>query len=211
MRVPPLPFGASHPHQSGVRLGKCHASRKVNVCDWRGAIVARCSTTPTALRASGSGPNSPLAEKASQKSMGEFHQRPCGHPRQYDTSMPGCRSAASAMVPRIGSSSAQRRIAHRKPGLCALDRYVFCRGSCSTPAAGGGGGAVGLHRIFQRPRDADLRAHALRIGHPVTQDRNRQPGVVRLMWDEWRKRLQLHLLPAACDLRMRCAPADTRR
>jgi hypothetical protein len=48
-----LPFGAFQPHQSGVRLGKCHASKKVKVCDWCGAIVARCSTTPTALHAGG--------------------------------------------------------------------------------------------------------------------------------------------------------------
>src|SRR5882757_989296 len=121
MSVSPLPFGASQPHQSGVRLGKCHASRKVKVCDWRGAMVALCSTTPTALRASGSGPKSPFAENVSQKSIGEFHQRPCGQPRQYDTCMPGCTSATSASVPRIGSPAASEGLLIVNPAILTFD------------------------------------------------------------------------------------------
>src|ERR1700745_2054589 len=140
MRVSPLPFGASQPHHSGVRLGKCHASRKVRVCDCRGAIVALCSTTPTALRCSGSEHRSPFAEKASQKTIGEFHQRPWGHPRQCDTSTPGRARAASASVPCIGSLSANPGLLIGNPAILALDRYIFWRGSCCTPAAGGGAG-----------------------------------------------------------------------
>src|ERR1700758_219133 len=140
MRVSPLPSGASQPHQFGVRLGKCQASRKVKVCDCRGAMVSLSSTTPTALRCPGSGPSSPFAENASQKSIGEFHHRPCGHPRQCDTRTPGAVSPASATVPRIGSFSDKDGLLIVNPAILAFDWYVFCRGSFFRPDAGGSGG-----------------------------------------------------------------------
>ena len=82
MMVWPSPGGKSHPHHSGVRLGKCQANRKVNSADPPAGIDLCWHSAPTALRDAGSLSSSPSCEKASQNNMGEFHQRPRGQPRQ---------------------------------------------------------------------------------------------------------------------------------
>ena len=82
MMVLPSPGGKSHPHHSGVRLGKCQANRKVNSADPPAGIDLCWQSAPTALGVAGSCSSSPSCEKASQNNMGEFHQRPRGQPRQ---------------------------------------------------------------------------------------------------------------------------------
>ena len=205
---PPLPFGASQPHHSGVRLGKCHASRKVKVCDWRGAIVALCSTTPTALRPPAPRPARRPAEKASQKSIGEFHQRPCGQPRQCCTCTPGCTSAARATVPRIGSLSGSAGLRHRQT---SKSRVRLIR----IPPRIGIARRPRFDRILERPGDAHLRACALRIRYAIAQNRDRQAGVIRLMRNEGREGFQLHLHRHRSifkgDMRQRIGASERRR
>ncbi len=82
MTVWPSPAGKSHPHHSGVRLGKCQANRKVNSAEPPAGIDLCWQNAPTALRDAGSFSRAPSCEKASQNNMGEFHQRPRGQPRQ---------------------------------------------------------------------------------------------------------------------------------
>src|SRR5271166_608019 len=106
MLVLPLPSGALQPHQSGVRFGKCHASRKVNAALLPGGIVRCWQRAAIALKGSGSEPNSPAAEKASQNNIGEFHQRPLGQPRQYVMLVPEAGNAPRVKLPFIGSAAA---------------------------------------------------------------------------------------------------------
>src|ERR1700722_16391896 len=103
MMVCPSPAGESHPHHSGVRLGKCHASRNVKVAEPPAGIDLCWHTAPTVLRAAGSFSRAPSFEKASQNNIGEFHQRPCGQPRQNVVCAAGSETTASAKLPCIGS------------------------------------------------------------------------------------------------------------
>src|SRR6202453_3469122 len=103
MMVWPSPGGKSHPHHSGVRLGKCQANRKVNSTEPPAGIDLCWQSAPTVLRDGGSFSSSPSLEKASQNNMGEFHQRPRGQPRQYVVRAPWSEMTARAKLPCIGS------------------------------------------------------------------------------------------------------------
>src|SRR6185312_17108913 len=83
MTVFSCPLGALQPHQSGVRFGKCQASRNVKSPAPPDGMVRDWQRTPTLLRSDGSSFICPVFEKASQNSSGEFHHEPFGHPRQY--------------------------------------------------------------------------------------------------------------------------------
>src|SRR5271155_4155654 len=104
MMVFPCPFGDVHPHHSGVRFGKRQESRNVNSAALPGEIARWSETTPTALCGSGSLESRPSSEKSSQNSIGEFHQRPCGQPRQTSVRLPGVLIELRTNSPRIGSS-----------------------------------------------------------------------------------------------------------
>src|ERR1035438_10875 len=115
MRVSSSPLGAVQPQRRGVRLGKCQARRKVKSACAPGAMVRLRQSAPTALRASGSGPSSPSAEKSSQKSMGEFHQRPCSQPRRYVMwALAGWR-AVRAKLPLRGSAAGRSGLVMKRP------------------------------------------------------------------------------------------------
>src|ERR1700721_2890078 len=102
MMVWPSPWGKSHPHHSGVRFGKCHASKKVKVAEPPAGIDFCWHSAPTESRAAGSLSNSPSREKASQNNMGEFHQRPRGQPRQCVVRALRLEIAARTKPPCIG-------------------------------------------------------------------------------------------------------------
>jgi len=97
--VLPLPGGAVHPHQSGVRLGKCQASKKVKSADWNGAMLSSAESTYRivliVLAAS-----SPSRENASQNNRGDSNHCPSGHPRQCVS------SARSPVAPPMQSCPA---------------------------------------------------------------------------------------------------------
>src|ERR1700722_14569708 len=135
MMVLPSPAGESHPHQSGVRLGKCQANRKVNSADPPAGIDFCWHSAPTALREAGSLSNCPSSEKASQNNIGEFHQRPFGHPRQYVVFAFWPATTASANVPRIGSPSAKLGLVMRSPSNPFAVRCSFTRASSTACAA----------------------------------------------------------------------------
>src|ERR1700760_1923109 len=134
MMVWPSPVGKSHPPHPGVRLGKCQASRKVNSAEPPAAIVLCWQTAPTALRVAGSFNKAPSCEKASQNNMGEFHQRPRGHPRQCVVCAPAFETAASAKLPCIGSTLFKLGLVIRSPSSWLSVWYSFTRGS-SLPRA----------------------------------------------------------------------------
>src|SRR3954470_6936885 len=106
MTVFSFPFGASQPHHSGVRFGKCQARRKVKLAEPPASILFFRQSAPTWFRFSGSTPSSPCFENTSQNSRGEFHHGPCGHPLQRVTFVPAAGIAAKANEPCIGSSAA---------------------------------------------------------------------------------------------------------
>src|ERR1039458_4072780 len=89
MRVSSSPLGAFQPQRRGVRLGKCQARRKVKSACAPGAMGRLRQRAPTGPILAGSGSSSPSAEKSSQKSMGEFHQRSRGPPRREGPGAPG--------------------------------------------------------------------------------------------------------------------------
>src|ERR1700728_2605490 len=129
MIVPLSPAGASHPHQPGVRLGKCHARRKVIVAEPPAGIVVCWHSAPTVPRASGSLSSAPSRENASQKSKGEFHQRPFGHPRQYVVRAPCEVSAASAKLPNRGSCAGMAVLLITSPSSPSSERNSVKRPS----------------------------------------------------------------------------------
>src|ERR1700733_1152035 len=141
MMVCPSPLGKSHPHHSGVRFGKCQASKKVKVAEPPAGIDFCWHSAPTELRAAGSLSNSPSREKASQNNMGEFHQRPCGQPRQCVVLPPWLDTTASAKLPCIGSLAPRLGLVIRRPSIWFNLRYSLTRGSstaCATSMAEGG-------------------------------------------------------------------------
>src|ERR1035441_3167719 len=89
---------------------------------------------PTGPILAGSGPSSPSAEKSSQKSMGEFHQRSRGQPRREVTwALAGSR-AARAKLPLSGSAAGRSGLVMKRPARSGVERYSFTRGSMSGAA-----------------------------------------------------------------------------
>src|SRR5487761_1328820 len=118
MIVFPLPGGADHPHQSGVRFGKCQASRNVMVPDWPGGTVVCWQSAPTALCGVGSVPSWPCFENSSQYNNGAVHHASFGHPRQCVTFVLSPGMAAKTKLPCIGSSDDKVGLLINKPSKC---------------------------------------------------------------------------------------------
>src|ERR1700733_10584301 len=129
MMVWPSPGGESHPHHSGVRLGKCQANRNVKLAEPPAGMDFCWHSAPTALCAAGSLSNSPSREKASQNNIGEFHQRPRGQPRQCVVRPSPSEIAATAKLPCIGSVALRLGLVINSPAIWSAVRYSLTRGS----------------------------------------------------------------------------------
>ena len=127
-----MPFDSSQLHRSGVRLGKCQASKNRNQRLPPAGIVWRIETEATGVEGSTGVPRLPVfVNSSNQKCCGPMFHGPTSHPSRHfgsiSTEAPAAGRAARTNDPCMGSSPARDGSVIKTPLMPVAVRAALLR------------------------------------------------------------------------------------